>query len=157
MDGYFPAILREKFPEGIPFELQSELDRYYLRLENMNHFVEYSTYQEAMVNKSAKKKGGEVNRSNHFATIQSEKTRGSSKKPPRDLSVAAEREEDIEIQTPSVKALKEGTTAQEDLTTLKIRTETGKRNIILKALVSDSIKIIYDLVHPHRYHYHQRK
>lgn len=134
MDGYFPAVLREKFPEGTPFELQSELD---------------CTYQEAMVNKSAKKKAGEINRSNHFATIQSEKTRGSSKKP-RDLSVPLEREEDIEIMTPNVKAMKEGA-AHEELTTLKIRTETGKRNIILKALVSDSIKIIYDLVHIHRY------
>ena len=53
--------------------------------------------------------------------------------------------------TPSVKAMKEiNTTTQEELTTLKIRTETGKKNIILKALVSDSIKTVYDLVHIYR-------
>lgn len=49
--------------------------------------------------------------------------------------------------TLGVKSMKEtNTTTQEEVTTLKIRTETGKKNIILKALVSDSIKTVYELI-----------
>jgi len=134
LDGYFPAILRDKFPEGIPFELISELD---------------NDYNESIAkNRSPKKKIGEIARINHFATNQSDhKSRGLSNKP-RDLSVNERREEDIEIMAPSVKTMKEANSPlEEEMTTLKIRTETGKKNIILKALVSDSIKMVYELVH----------
>jgi len=134
LDGYFPAILRDKFPEGTPFELFSELD---------------NDYDETIAkNRSPKKKIGEIARINHFATNQSDhKSQGLSNKP-RDLSVNERREEDIEIIAPSVKEMKEAKNPpEEEMTTLKIRTETGKKNIILKALVSDSIKTVYELVH----------
>ena len=87
LDGYFPAILREKFPEGTPFELFSELDKYFLFLENCG-LTKLSDYDEAVVkmNRSPNKKIGEINRTNHFVTNQSDKIRSLSNKP-RDFSV----------------------------------------------------------------------
>jgi hypothetical protein len=41
------------------------------------------------------------------------------------------------------------TTEQSQIVNLRIRTETGKRNIILKLLVTDNMAKIYDLVEPY--------
>lgn len=88
----------------------------------------------------------EVGRSNQFSALQgnsNEKARSTSVKP-KDI----EDPKAIEISSPSLLE-KSQVNTETSLVTLKIRTETGQRTLIVKALEGDKISGIYDLIREH--------
>jgi hypothetical protein len=53
------------------------------------------------------------------------------------------------IEIPTIVSQKEGEFKSEDIVTLRIRTETGKRTLIVKLIKTDKIGRVYELVKPY--------
>jgi hypothetical protein len=118
LEGYFPYDLKAKYPEGVPLKPVDQCEK--------THFDAETAGQKSFKGKPMREELEKKFRES--GTINTNKLNAN---------------EPIILDT----HVKEGTEASE-VVTLRIRTETGNRNIILKLLLTDTIDAVYKLVEP---------
>lgn len=157
LDGYFPYDLKEKFPNGVPLKPIDKTDDMYdaekIREEKKGPMgVEDFDKPEAPMGKQTflKQFPESVVKDGVVVPVREEMEKRFKETQKLDTE-KLNSNEPIEVQTHVILAENQGTEyAKEDLVTLRIRTENGKRNIILKMLASDTIGQVYDYLEDYK-------
>lgn len=154
LDGYFPAILKHKYPEGTLFKLVVKVEEdFATSIMNSNKVNDVNNIEDRIFKPLSKEAflnelPREVIKNGKIIPVRegiAQKIGHSSIKTTPD----AEQTGTVEITTPTSEKEKNSTLTPEQLKqliTLKIRTESGKRTLTLKVLFTDKISLIYKLI-----------
>ena len=153
LDGYFPYDLKAKYPEGVPLEPVDLTDETYtdelLKDKSNPKFRLLSELNDKNFKPMSKKEfldqfPKNVVSKGNLVPIREE----LEKRFQETGKIEVEKlnsNEPIEAPTPVVA----GAYSESEVVTLRIRTETGKRTVLVKLLRSDKMQQVYDYVHPY--------
>jgi len=157
LDGYFPYDLKKKYPEGVPLKPIDRINEVYNPNEEKKkkEYRKLEDYENEPVTCIDKKEfldqfPKNVIKNGKIIPIREELEKKFRETKQLDLS-KLNTNEPIEIETHVVSAEQEESKQfdKSDIVMLRIRTETGKRNLILKLLVTDMMHVVYDYIKPY--------
>jgi UBX domain-containing protein 11 len=156
LDGYFPYDLKKIYPDGVPLKPIDRINEVF----NPNEVKKNPKYAD-IDNFSAPKAGiskkefldqfpKNVIKNGKIIPIREELEKKFRETKQLDLN-KLNTNEPIEISTHVVEAevQEEKKFDKADIVMLRIRTETGKRNLILKLLATDAMQLVYEYIKPY--------
>ena len=157
LDGYFPYDLKKMYPEGVPLKPIDRINEVYNPNDKKKkQYKGVEDFENEPITSISKKEfldqfPKNVIKDGKIIPIREELEKKFRETKQLDLS-KLNSNEPIEIETHVVEAEKGEESKQFDkseIVMLRIRTETGKRNLILKLLVSDVMQVVYDYIKPY--------
>ena len=156
LDGYFPYDLKKKYPEGVPLkpidrvnEVYNPNDKKKKQIKGVEDFENEPVTgmsKEEFLNQFPKN----VIKEGKIIPIREELEKKFKETKKLDVS-KLNSNEPIVIETHVVEAEKEESKEYDksEIVMLRIRTETGKRNLLLKLLATDTMKAVYKYINPY--------
>ena len=155
LDGYFPYDLKKKYPEGVPLKPIDRINEIYNPNKKKEQgFKQVEDFENEPVTSISKKEfldqfPKNVIKDGKIIPIRDELEKKFRETKKLDLS-KLNSNEPIQVSTHVVEAEEEGKAFdKDDIVMLRIRTETGKCNLILKLLITDLISEVYKYVKPY--------
>jgi len=157
LEGYYPSILKQKYPDGTFFKLFNKLDTEYKNAATKNFMMDFGGLEEKdivpesredLLNRLPKQI---ISKNGKIIPIRDEVAKTFEKNDGKQVSHPADKEVEGEVTITSEvdKKLQKGELTPEEtekVINLKIRTETGKRTLLLKILITDKISHLYTLI-----------
>lgn len=156
LDGYFPYDLKKKYPEGVPLKPIDRINEIYNPNEKKEDkkFKQIDDFDNEPITSISKKEfldqfPKNVIKDGKIIPIREELEKKFRETQKLDIS-KLNSNEPIQIKTHVVEAEEEGKEFdKDDIVMLRIRTETGKLNLILRLLATDLISEVYSCIKPY--------
>eukprot|EP00344_Euplotes_crassus_P008057 CAMPEP_0196998096 /NCGR_PEP_ID=MMETSP1380-20130617/3562_1 /TAXON_ID=5936 /ORGANISM="Euplotes crassus, Strain CT5" /LENGTH=468 /DNA_ID=CAMNT_0042414541 /DNA_START=8 /DNA_END=1414 /DNA_ORIENTATION=+ len=156
LDGYFPYDLKKLYPEGVPLKPIDRVGEVYNPNEEKKEkqYKQVQDFDSEPVTSISKKEfldrfPKNVIKNGKIIPIRDELEKKFKETKKLDLS-KLNTNEPIEIETHVIESETDGVEYDKsEIVSLRIRTETGKRNLLLKLLVTDTMNIIYEYIQPY--------
>jgi len=155
LDGYFPALLKHKYPEGTLFKLVVKVEEdFATSIANSNKVNDINNIEDRIFKPLSKEAflnelPREVIKNGKIIPIREGIAQKIGHPSIKTTPDANDQTGVVEIPTSTSEKEKKNTLTPEQakqVITLKIRTESGKRTLTLKVLFTDKISLIYKLI-----------